>query len=291
MDGYSNAALDLLRYQLFPLGQSYVTPLGLITFAALMIVLIYVSGKLRTVLVNYLLIRTPLQQSARVAIGTLTRYLVLFVGFIIILQTLGIDLTAFNVLAGAIGIGIGLGLQNVANNFIAGLIILFERPIKVGDRVEVGDATGEVETIGPRSTRIRTNDNITIIVPNSNFITENVINWSYAASSVRFKIPVVVSLNADLDLVDRLMCEAAEESAYVDKTPEPITRLMSIEPDGMHFELRAWTTSQLGKPAALKSDLLFTIVKKFRENGIEFGDSGLMEIKMDETLQAAATRA
>jgi small-conductance mechanosensitive channel len=149
MGEYSNAVLELLRYQLFPLGQSYVTPLGLLSFAALMIILIYVSGKLKKLLVNYLLSRTPLQQSARVAIGTLTRYLVLFVGFIIILQTLGIDLTAFNVLAGAIGIGIGLGLQNVANNFISGLIILFERPIKVGDSVEVGEAIGEVMAIGP----------------------------------------------------------------------------------------------------------------------------------------------
>lgn len=282
MDGYSNAALDLLRYQLFPLGQSHVTPLGLMSFAALMLILIYASKKLKELLVNYLLARTPLQQSARIAIATLTRYLVLFVGFIIILQTLGIDLTAFNVLAGAVGIGIGLGLQNIANNFISGLIILFERPIKVGDRVEVGDATGEVETIGPRSTRIRTNDNITIIVPNSNFITENVINWTYAASAVRFKVPVVVALDADVDSVNRLMREAAHESSHVERVPEPVTRLISVGPDGMHFELRAWTTSRLGKPAALISDLLLAIVRKFRENGIVFADSGLMEVKLDE---------
>src|SRR5215210_2581676 len=156
MNGYSNSILELLRYQLFPLGQSYVTPLGLMTFAGLMIVLIYISGKLRKFLVNYLLSRTPLQQSARVAIGTLSRYLILFVGFVIILQTLGIDLTAFNVIAGAVGIGIGLGLQNVANNFISGLIILFERPIKVGDIVQLEKVNGEVVSIGPRSTRIRT---------------------------------------------------------------------------------------------------------------------------------------
>src|SRR4051812_16507666 len=257
MGEYSNAVLELLRYQLFPLGQSYVTPLGLLSFAALMIVLIYVSGKLKKLLVNYLLSRTPLQQSARVAIGTLTRYLVLFVGFIIILQTLGIDLTAFNVLAGAIGIGIGLGLQNVANNFISGLIILFERPIKVGDSVEVGEAIGEVMAIGPRSTRIRTADKITIIVPNSSFIQENVINWTYAGNSVRFKVPVIVTLDSDVHAVDKLMCEAAKENPKVDKEPQPFTRLIGVETDGLHFELVAWTTSRLGKPTILISELLF----------------------------------
>lgn len=287
MNGYYNSLLDLLNYQLFPLGQSKVTPLGIITFALMMIVLIYVSGKLKKLLVGHLLARTPLQPAARNAIGTITRYMVLFVGFVVILQVVGIDLTAFNVIAGAVGIGIGLGLQNVANNFISGLIILFERPIKVGDIVELEKANGEVVAIGPRATRIRTYDNITIIVPNSTFISENVINWTYSGTSMRFRIPVMVALDSDVILVDRLMCEAAKEKEAVDKDPQPTTILASVDADGMHFELRAWTTSKNGMPSQLKSEILTSIVAKFRENRIVFADSGSVDVKMKEALSNA----
>jgi small-conductance mechanosensitive channel len=288
MNGYYNSLLDLLNYQLFPLGQSKVTPMGVITFAVMMLVLIVISGKLKKLLVGHLLARTPLQPAARTAIGTITRYLILFVGFVIILQVVGIDLTAFNVIAGAVGIGIGLGLQNIANNFISGLIILFERPIKVGDIVELEKANGEVVAIGPRATRIRTYDNITIIVPNSTFISENVINWTYAGTSMRFRIPLIVTLDSDVILVDRLMCESARENENVDKDPEPATILSKVDANGMHFELRAWTTSRNGVPSQLTSDILTVIVGKFRDNGISFADSGVMDVKMQEALTAAS---
>lgn len=270
---------DLVNYKLFPLGQTYITPIGILYFVALMLLLIYLSGRVKRLLVTTLLTRTPLQHGARQAIGTLTRYLLLFIGFIIILQTVGIDLTAFNVLAGAIGIGIGLGLQNIANNFISGLIILFERPIQVGDRIEVGKVTGQVESIGPRSTRIRTNDNITIIVPNSKFVSENVINWSYRSNTIRFRIPALVVHDTDIDLASRLMCEAANEIPAVANEPAPAVRLMSFDDRGLNLELRAWSKKSLNKPGLFKSDLNIAIIKKFRENGITLADGGLVDIR------------
>src|SRR5205085_7704044 len=103
-----------------------------------------------------------------------------------------------------------------------------------------------------------------------------------AGNTVRFKIPVIVTLDSDVDLVARLMCEAAKENSDVDEVPEPATRLIKIEGDGMHFELRAWTTSRLGKPAVLRSDLLFSIVKRFRENGIVFADSGVLQVNRND---------
>ncbi len=260
---------EILNYTLFSLGNAQITPLTvayLLTFSA---ILIYLSAKLKNLLVGTLLQRTKLDLGAQQAIGTITRYLILFVGFLVILQTVGIDLTALNVLAGAVGIGIGFGLQNIANNFISGLIIMFERPIKVGDRIEVDDVHGEVTTIGARSTSIRTNDNITIIVPNSKFISENVINWSFGDELIRFRIPVGVSYDSDVDLVSRLMVEAAQENEDVVDQPPPSVRLLDFGDSALQLELRAWSRLRLHRPGVFRSDLNFAILKKFRENEIE----------------------
>src|SRR5215813_2709546 len=164
---YTNSIIDILNYNLFALGDAKITPLSIIYIVLLAGVLVYLSGKLKELLINKLLVRLKLDIGAQQAIGGIMRYVVLFIGFLIILQTVGINLTTLNVLAGAVGIGIGFGLQNIANNFISGLIILLERPIKVGDRVEVQGVTGQVQSVSARSTVIRTNDNISIIVPNS----------------------------------------------------------------------------------------------------------------------------
>lgn len=268
MREYLNPVLDILNYQLFGLGQAQITPLSLIYLAVLTALLIYVSGKLRQLLVSKLLERTALKHGARHAIGTIVRYLMLFVGFIVILQTVGIDLTAFNVLAGAIGIGIGLGLQTIANNFISGLILLIERPIQIGDRIEIGNVTGKVMSIGARSTRILTNDNIAIIVPNSKLVSENVINWSYESETVRFKIPIMVAHETDVRLVEELMKEAANENQDVAEDPPPAVRFVKIDEEGMYFQLRAWSKVRLHKPEMLKSDLMFAIIDKLRANNI-----------------------
>ncbi len=268
MRDYLNPVIDLLDYQLFSIGQTTVTPTGIISFLILSFLLIYLSGKARHILVVKLLERTPLKYGARQAIGTITRYFLLFVGFIVILQTVGIDLTAFNVLAGAVGIGIGLGLQGIANNFISGLIILIERPIQVGDRIELAGVTGKVVSIGARATRILTNDNIAIIVPNSKLVSENVVNWSYENETVRFKIPIMVAHETDIHLVSDLMLTAAGENDDVAEIPAPSVRFVKIDEEGLYFELRAWSKVRLHNPAALRSDLTFAIVDKLRSLNI-----------------------
>ncbi len=260
---------EILNYSFFSLGNAQITPLTVAYLLIFSAILIYLSAKLKNLLVGKLLQRTKLDLGAQQAIGTITRYLILFVGFLVILQTVGIDLTTLNVLAGAVGIGIGFGLQNIANNFISGLIIMFERPIKVGDRIEVDDVHGEVIGIGARSTSIRTNDNITIIVPNSKFISENVINWSFGDELIRFRIPVGVSYDSDVDLVSRLMVEAAEENEDVVDRPPPSVRFLDFGDSALQFELRAWSRLRLHRPGLFRSNLNFAILKKFRENNIE----------------------
>lgn len=269
LNEYLNPLFQLLNYNLFALGNARITPLSILYIIVLIIGLFYLSSKLRSILLARLLTRTRLDRGAQQAIGTLIRYVVLFVGLLIIFQTVGIDLTTLNVLAGAVGIGVGFGLQNIANNFISGLIILIERPIKVGDRVEVNDVRGDIVSIGARSTTVRSNDNIHIIVPNSKFISENVTNWSLGGGMVRFKIPVGVSYDVDLDLVTRVLLEIAEENDEVLETPPPSIRLTELGASALTFELRAWTSERLNRPGLFASDLNFEIVRRFRKHGIE----------------------
>jgi small-conductance mechanosensitive channel len=209
-------------------------------------------------------------RGAREAIGTITRYVVLLIGLLVIVQTAGINLTTLNVLAGAIGIGIGFGLQNVVNNFFSGLIVMFERPIKIGDRIEVDGIDGDVIEIGARSTKVLTNDNIAIIVPNSKFITENVVNWKYSDDTVRFRIPVSVAYGSDARKVEKLLLEVAEANEDVLKNPPPAVRLIEFGDNGLKFELRAWTSTQTHRKGRLFSSLNFGIYEKFNENDIEF---------------------
>lgn len=256
-----------LTIPLVKLGGSPVTLWTLMQLVLLIILLFYLSGKLRTVLVNKLLIR--MEPGARQATGSIVRYTVIAIGFVVIMQTSGIDLTALNVLAGAVGIGVGFGLQNIINNFISGLIILFERPIKVGDRIVVGNVEGDVVHIGGRSTTVITNDNISIIVPNSKFITEDVINWSHNDRRVRFRVPVAVAYGTDIDLVERLLLEVADGIPDVLKDPAPGIRLMEFGDSGLCFELRVWSTTLIHRKGVLISKLNTSICRKFAEQGIE----------------------
>lgn len=266
---YLDPISEVLNYNLFTLGQARITPLSILYVIILVVGLIYLSKKLKSLLINRLLVRTRLDTGAQQAIGTITRYVILFVGLLIIFQTVGVDLTTLNVLAGAVGIGIGFGLQNIANNFISGLIILIERPIKVGDRVEVGDVEGDVISIGARSTTVRTNDSIAIIVPNSKFISENVINWSFGGEIVRFKIPVGVAYDSDVDLVTELLLKIADENEDVAKSPPPSVRLIELGQNALQFELRAWSREKLHRPGLFASNINYDIVRTFRQHGIE----------------------
>jgi small-conductance mechanosensitive channel len=256
-------------FPLLKLGGSEITLWTLLYFLFLLFLLFYLAGKLRHWLVNRLLVKSKLDVGAQQAVGAITRYVVLFVGFLVILQTVGINLTTLNVIAGAVGIGVGFGLQNIASNFISGLIILFERPIKIGDRIEVGKVEGDVIEIGARSTKVLTNDNIAIIVPNSKFVAENVVNWSYNDQKVRFRIPVSVAYGSDVRLVEKLLLEVARDNPDVLGNPAPVVRFLEFGESGLLFELRPWSTSLVHRKGKLISALNFAIHDKFKEHQIE----------------------
>ncbi|MBN1397355.1 MAG: mechanosensitive ion channel [Bacteroidetes bacterium] len=260
---------ELLSIPIFTIGESHLTLWTFLYLTVLFVLLIYLSGKLRTWISDRLFSHSSMHIGMRLTIGTIFRYVLIFIGMLIILQTAGIDLTTLNVLAGTIGIGVGFGLQNIANNFISGIIILIERPIKIGDRIEVGSIEGDVVHIGARSTSVITNDNITIIIPNSTLISENVINWSHNDEKVRFKIPVSVAYGSDVKLVEQLLISVAKEEKEVLEDPKPGVRFMEFGDSGLLFELRAWTNTLTHRKGLLTSKLNFAIYDKFNQNGIQ----------------------
>jgi small-conductance mechanosensitive channel len=260
---------DALDIPLITLGESELTLWSLIYLVFLIVLLVTATRIVRRVLEHRVLSRSRLDSTERQAVASVFQYTIIAIGILIIVQTAGIDLTTLNILAGAIGIGVGFGLQNIANNFISGLIILFEKPIKLGDRIEVADVEGDVVRIGARSTTVLTNDNIAIIVPNSRFISENVINWSYNDEKVRFRIPVGVAYASDVQLVEKLMVEAAQENPDVLDHPEPAVRLIEFGNSGLIFELRAWTSALLHRRGTLVSALNLAILEKFRAHDVE----------------------
>lgn len=260
---------ELLQTPLFEFGASKVD-LGLIFYLAVSIaILIILSKWLMRFVVGKVLKNTHMEKGMLQSVATLVRFGILVIGFVVIFQTAGIDLSALSILAGALGVGIGFGLQNITNNFISGLIILFERPIKVGDRIEVGDINGDVRSINARATTIITNDNISVIVPNSEFISGTVINWSHSDRNVRFLFPVGVSYKEDPEKVKKILLDVAEKNEHVLKTPPPVVLFDEFGDSSLNFYLGVWTSTHIERPRFLKSELYFEIFKKFAEQGVE----------------------
>jgi len=260
---------EFLNVPVTTIGKTEITLWTIVYFIFLTFILLYVTNKLRKWIVYTLLGKSKIDVGIRIAAGTIFRYIVLVIGFMIVLQTVGIDLSAITILAGALGIGIGFGLQNITNNFVSGLIILFERPIKVGDRIEVGKVSGDVVRISMRSTTIVTNDNISVIVPNSDFISSTVINWSHIDRNVRLNFPVGVSYRENPENVKKILLEVAIENEGVLKEPKPDVLFSDFGESYLEFTLRIWTREYINRPGVLKSQLYYVILKKFKEAGIE----------------------
>jgi small-conductance mechanosensitive channel len=261
--------LEFLNVPLVSLGQITVTAWKILYIILIFILLIYVTKKIKHWIIHSLLSKSKLDIGIRTTIGTMFRYLMIVIGLLIIFQSAGIDMSAITVLAGALGVGIGFGLQNITNNFISGLIIMFERPIKVGDRIEVGEISGDVVNISMRATTVVTNDNISVIVPNSDFISSQVINWSHNDRNVRFGVKVGVSYKEDPEKIKDILLAVAKDNPAVLKHPEPDVIFTEFGDSSLNFDLRIWTTELIQRPQTLRSQLYFEIFKRFREDGIE----------------------
>lgn len=260
---------ELFTTSLFHLGKSEITLGTIIYFFVSFILLSVIAKRFRNLLVNQILVKANMEKGARNSIGLITRVMIIFIGAVFIIQSAGIDMSSLSLLAGALGVGIGFGLQNITDNFISGIIILFEKPIKVGDRIVVGDIEGDVINISVRATTILTNENVSIIVPNSEFISSRVINWSHNDRNIRFDIPVGVSYNEDPVAVRKLLMEVAAANSNVLKKPEPHVFFDEFGDSSLNFTLAIWTATYTDKPRRLKTELYFSIFEKFKEKGIE----------------------
>lgn len=258
-----------LSISFFKIGNLPVTPLFMMKATVYMILLSLASHLTRKVMQKRILVRTSLDEGLQYAVSVTSGYVVFFVGATVGLQSLGLDLSSIAFLGGAVGLGIGVGLQGVVNNFVSGLILLAERPIKVGDRVEIENLTGDVVQIAARSTWVRTNDNVVIIVPNSEFTGQRVTNWTANDRSVRLKLAVGTSYSSDPEEVRRLLLQVAKAHPDVLEYPEPDVIFCDFGDSSLDFELRVWTTNQVRTPQILRSDLYFAIFKLFSKEGIE----------------------
>lgn len=235
---------DFLRWTdvvLFRLGGAPVSAGMLVQNLIAVVVLLWLSGWLKRWLVTRALVHFHhMDLGTREAIGSVLRYAVLVLGIALILQNAGIRLTALGVVAGAVGVGVGFGLQNIISNFISGLIIMLERPIKVGDPIELGGVAGIVREIGARRTTIVTPDNVAVLVPNQRFITDNVTNLGYLERPVRLRLPVTLAADADLDALRGRLLAAARAEKRVLADPAPQLLLTALGPDRPTVELAVW---------------------------------------------------
>src|SRR2546422_1565882 len=263
-----NAAGIPLRWNA-PLPAVSLSLLQIFLLVALLIAVFWISSRTKHFLFNRLLADSGLDRSLQYAIAQILSNIVLVVGVFIVLENTGIHLAALTVFAGAVGVGVGFGLQNIASNFISGLVILAERPITIGDRVEVAGIAGQVQQIRARSTVILTNDNITMIVPNTKFIDSPVTNWTYGDPRVRFRIPIGVAYDSDLEKVRNALLEVARENSHVLPQPEPTVFLETFGGSSINLELVVWSKEMSYRPRRFRSDLNFAMAQKLREAGVQ----------------------
>jgi len=260
-------AADLWAEPYFKLGTLAITPSFLFKSFVFIVLLLLLARIIQRV-TRRTLARTALEKGTAFALERGAGYVFFVFGLVLGIQSVGLDLSTLAVLGGAVGIGIGFGLQNIAKNFASGLVLLVERPIKVGDRVEVGELVGDVTHIGGRGTWIRTNDNVVMIVPNSEFVEQRVTNWTANDRQIRIHVPVGVSYDSDPEVVTRILIQTALANTHVLKSPAPEVIFTGFGESSLDFALRAWTITQVRTPPVLRSQLYYAIFAAFRSEGI-----------------------
>jgi small-conductance mechanosensitive channel len=257
------------EYPLLKLGKSTITMLGICEIALWVTALIVLNSLIRKFVIQRILARTHLELGLQFAIQRIFGYTFILLGIYVALQVNGFDLSSLAVLAGALGVGLGFGLQNIVANFVSGLILLAERPLAIGDRIEINGVAGQVRQIRLRSTMVITNDNITIIVPNSDLVTGTLTNWSHGDPTVRIRIPIGVAYGTEPEKVKQVLLAVAAANENVLKTPIPSVYFESFGDSSLNFELGVWTREMIHSPRRFRSEINFAIEKAFRENDIE----------------------
>lgn len=258
----------VLNFNLFTINQTPITVSSLLMFFLFLLMFNLLSRFIRRVVMARALRALQVDEGIRFTLGRITHYVIMLVGAVVAFQFIGIDFSGLAVIFGLLSVGIGFGLQNVASNFISGLILLLERPIRIGDRVTVGNTQGDVMAINIRSTTIRTLNNVSIIMPNSEFVSSAVTNWSHGDPKVRMDLPVGVSYNSDLDTVSKALLEVAGENKSLLLQPKPEVHLIEFGDSSWNMQLRVWLPEPT-RYERVRNELNCAIVHKFRQYGVE----------------------
>ena len=255
--------------QQFTFGRITVSVSSVMIGLVVMTATIVLARALSSLIERRIAARRHIDPGLRYTIARLVKYVLMTVGVLLALkQAFAIDLTSIAVIFTALSVGIGFGLQYLAADIASGFILLFERPIRVGDRITIGEDEGDVQSINLRTTIVSTNDRIAIIVPNSKLVTQRVVNWSYGDPRARIAIPLGVADDSDIDLVTETLLEAADDVSNVLSDPPPRVQFMKFGEYSLDFRLLVWT-NQPRRHAQIRSDINYRIAGLFRERNIK----------------------
>lgn len=252
----------------FSVGETRFSILSLIKLTVSVIVFIVLAMWLSRFIERRARRSQYMNPSMRVVLTKTSKFLVYGLAIVFALNVVGIDFTAFAVFSGAVGVGIGFGLQKIFSNFISGFILIFDRSIKPGDVITIGNRFGWVQELNARYVVVRDRDGVEALIPNENLITTEVTNWSYSDRAVRQRLPVSISYADDPELAMQLMAAAANEHPRVLKSPEPVARLLRFGDNGIELELRVWIQDPENGIANVTSDINLAFWKRFKEQEI-----------------------
>jgi small-conductance mechanosensitive channel len=252
----------------FNIGSQRINLGLLLAAAATLYVSFLLSWSLPKVIMDEKVAGASLERGGRISISRLIQYFIIFIGFLVTIMLLGLDLTKLTIILSALGVGIGFGLQGIVNNFISGLILLFEQPVRVGDRIEITDNWAEIKKIGLRATTVRTFDESEVIIPNANLVSNEVTNWTLSNRQARIITPVGVVYGSDIPLVIGTLMACAEDHEMVAKSPPPQVLFRSFGESSLDFELRVWI-NDVNNRLLVSSELHQEIDRRFREANIE----------------------
>ncbi len=258
-----------MEHPLFHIGGLAITPWFLVKAILFLVVIALIARATGRFLLRRVLPHTSMERGQQFVLARWTEYVVFSIGVIVGLQTSGLNLSSLLVVGGALGVGIGFGLQNVANNFISGLILLVEQPIRVGHVVEVGGMLGTVARIGARSTWVRTGTNAMIIVPNSEFVSGRVTNWTAGGSRVLVHAKIGVGYASDPQKVREILLGVARAHPAALADPGPAVLFSEFGDSSLNFDLYAWFPGTAMQAGGFLSDLNFAILEAMRQNNIE----------------------
>jgi potassium efflux system protein len=255
--------------QQFTFGRITVSVSSLIIGVVVMVLTIFLARTSSVLIERRIANRRHIDPGLRYTICRLVRYVIMTIGLLVALkQAFAIDLTSIAVIFTALSVGIGFGLQYIAADIASGFILLFERPIRVGDRITIGEDEGDVQSINLRTTVVTTNDRIAIIVPNSKLVSQRVVNWSYGDPRARIAIQIGVADDSDIDLVTKTLIEAAKDVDNVLADPAPSVQFLKFGDYTLDFRLLVFT-NQPRRHVQIRSDINYRIARLFRERNIK----------------------